>query len=385
MFCSKWIVAGALVASAAWMTGCGGEHAATKKTEDLSAVVVQVTEAREEAVAEEYVATGSVKARTTTVLSARVMGYLRELKPQAGEMVKAGDVVAVLEAKDIETGVRQAEAARNEARSAVPEMDNAIAAAKAQLDLASSTFQRMKTLADQKSITSQEFDEVGAKQRMAQANHEMARARRQQLDQKIRQTDEAVAQAVVMKGYTTVVAPFAGVVVERKAEPGMLAAPGMPLLVIEQAGRYRLEASVEESRLGRIRIGMAVKVELESSEQPLTGRVEAIVPALDASSRTFTVKIGIAGGGTLRSGMFGRARFAIDEKKALVVPWTALVEQGQVQKVYVVDGGVARGRMVTAGARQGGMVEILSGLSAGEKLVAPIPANLTDGRKVEVR
>ena len=385
MFFSKWMMTGVLVASAAWMTGCGGEHAAAKKSEDLPVVAVHLTDAVEATVGEEYVATGTVKARTTTVLSARVMGYLRELKPQAGEMVKAGDVVAVLDAKDIETGVKQAEAARNEARSVIPEMDNAIAAAKAQLDLADSTFQRMKSLLDQKSITSQEFDEVAAKQRMARANYEMARARRQQIEQKIRQSDEAVAQATILRGYTTVTAPFAGVVIERKAEPGMLASPGMPLLVLEQAGSYRLEAGVEESRLGRIRIGMAVKVDLESTDQPLSGRVEEIVPAMDAGSRTFTVKIGMTGGGTLRSGMFGRARFAVGEKKALVAPWTALVEQGQVQKVFVVDGGVARGRLVTTGARQGGTVEILSGLSKGEKLVAPVPATLADGGKVEVR
>src|SRR5450759_3476534 len=119
----KWIMAGALIASAAWMTGCGGEHAATKKAEDMPAMAVQIAVADEQTVAEEYVATGTVRARTTTVLSARVMGYLRELKPQAGEMVKAGEVIAVLDAKDIETGVRQAEAARNEARSTVPEAD----------------------------------------------------------------------------------------------------------------------------------------------------------------------------------------------------------------------------------------------------------------------
>jgi len=385
MFCNRRMTAGALVALAAWLTGCGSEHTAAKKSEDMPAVAVSVTEAAEARVADEYVATGTVKARTTTVLSARVMGYLRELKPQPGDMVKAGDVVAVLDAKEIETGVRQAEAARNEARSALPEADNAIAAAQAQLDLANSTFRRMKSLLDQKSITSQEFDEVAARQRMAQANHEMARARRQQLEQKIRQADEAVAQAVIQRGYTTVTAPFAGIVVERKAEPGMLAAPGMPLLVIEQAGNYRLEAGVEESRLNRVRLGMAVQVDLESSGHPLSGRVEEIVPAMDAGSRTFTVKIGMSGGGTLRSGMFGRARFAIGEKQALVAPWTALVEQGQVQKVFVVDGGVARGRMVTTGARQGGTVEILSGLSKGEKLVSPVPARLADGGKVEVR
>jgi len=280
--------------------------------------------------------------------------------------------------------VRQAEAARAEARSALAEVNNAIAAAKAQLELANSTHKRMQTLFEQKSITPQEMDEATARQRMAQANFEMARSRKAQLDQKIRQSDEAVGQAEVMRGYTQVTAPFAGTVIERKAEPGMLASPGMPLVVLEQAGGYRLEAAVEEGRLAKIRPGMAVKVDIEALDRSLDARVEEIVPALDAGSRTFTVKIGVSGA-ALRSGMFGRARFPVGETRALTVPQTALVEMGQVQKVYVVEGGTARGRMVTTGAARDGKVTVLSGLAAGEQVVAPVPAGLTDGGKVEVR
>ena len=106
----------------------------------------------------------------------------------------------------------------------------------------------MKPLFDDKSITAQEFDEVTAKRDMARANLAMAQAKRRQLESRIQQATEAVAQAETQKGYLTITAPFTGIVIERKAEPGMLASPGQPILVLEQAGGYRLEAAIEEGR-----------------------------------------------------------------------------------------------------------------------------------------
>jgi RND family efflux transporter MFP subunit len=366
------------------LAGCGGEKATPKKAESRPAVAVSLAKVQEETVPDVYEATGTVKARVSSVLAARVMGYVREIRVQAGDSVKAGQVVAVLEAKEIETGLRQAEAARNEARSAMPEVNNAIAAAQAQLDLAGATFKRMKSLLDQKSITAQEFDEVAARRRMAEANLEMARARRRQLEQKIKQAEEAVSQAAVMKSYTEISAPFAGIVVERKAEPGMLAAPGMPLVVVEQASGYRLEAAIEEGRLNQVKRGMAVQVQLDGAAPLMDARIEEIVPAMDAGSRSFTAKIGLRGG-LLRSGMFGRVRIPMGEKKALTIPAAALSRQGQVERVYVAEGGIARARLVTTGAARGDSLEILSGLKAGEQIVTPAPPALEDGARIEVR
>jgi hypothetical protein len=83
--------------------------------------------------------------------------------------------------------------------------------------------------------------------------------------------------------------------------------------------------------------------------------------------------------------MYGRARFSAGEKKALTVPSSALVKQGQVEKVFVVDGGTARGRLVTTGLAHGSAIEVLSGLKAGESVVSPVPASLQDGSRIEVR
>ena len=388
MFSTKGILAGTsgviLLLAAAALAGCGGPKEPARKAEALPSVRVQTVQLAEEPVPEIYEATGTVRARVSSLVGARVMGYLREVRVQAGDTVRPGQVIAVIEAREIDSGLKQAEAARDEVRSALPEVDNAIAAARAQLELAGSTHRRMKSLFDQKSITQQEFDEAEARLRMARANHEMALAKRAQLEQKIRQAESAVAQAAAMKGYTEITAPFHGVVVERKAEPGMLAAPGMPIAVIEQSAGYRLEAAVEENRLGRIRPGMAVEVVLDALGAPLQGRVEEIVPALDPGSRTFLVKITLTGG-HLRSGMFGRARFALGERKALLVPPAAVVRQGQVEQIYVVTGGTARARLVTTGASHNGKLEVLSGLRPGDVVVAAPPAGLRDGSPIEVR
>jgi RND family efflux transporter MFP subunit len=188
-----------------------------------------------------------------------------------------------------------------------------------------------------------------------------------------------------MRDYTRIAAPFSGVVTAKSVEPGSLAAPGAPLLTVEREGAYRLEASVNESRFPFVKTGETVEISLDSLDRRFSAKVSEIVPAVDAASRSYTVKIDLPELADLRSGMFGRARFAKGERKVLAIPAGALVERGQLQSVFVVEDGVAHTRLVTTGERGPGGVEALSGLSAGEKMVSPAPAGLTDGARVEER
>jgi RND family efflux transporter MFP subunit len=383
MFSSKILIP--LAPAALLLSGCGSHTPEKKAVPQGPAIQVSLQEVRSEKVAGVYEATGTVRARSTSVLSARIMGYIREIRAQVGDTVRAGQTVAVIDAKEIDDAVAQAKGGVAEARAAVPEVDNAIAAAQAQLDLANSTMKRMKSLYDQKSITSQEFDEVQARHRMAAANHQMALAKRTQLTAKISQAESGLAQVAVNKSYTEVKAPFTGIVVERKAEPGMLASPGMPILVIEQAGAYRLEAAVEESRIASVKAGSKVTVRLDSLDRDIEARVSEIVPAMDPVSRTFTARIDLPSSPLLRSGLFARALFPAGVKDSLTVPATAVRDQGQVQSVFVADNGFARVRLIKTGARADNAVEVLSGLSPGDRVVANPPAALTDGSKIEVR
>jgi RND family efflux transporter MFP subunit len=299
--------------------------------------------------------------------------------------VQPGQLLVDIDARDVDAQIKQAEAARNEASSAAHEVDGAIASARAQLELATVTFKRMEDLFQKKSISNQEFDEASARLKVARSGHDMAMSKKQQVNAKIAQAEEAVQSAKIMRGYARINAPFAGVVVEKRVEPGNLAAPGQPLLLIEQAGGFRLEAPIEESRLASIKSGSPVTVHLEALQRSVTARVSEVVPAVDSSSRAFTVKIDLPAMPQLQSGMFGRAQFAQGSREVIAIPAGALQEQGQVVSVLVAGDGAARSRLVSAGERQGDQVEVLSGLSAGERVIFPRPAGLADGARVEVR
>jgi len=310
---------------------------------------------------------------------------VRQVAVQVGDRVQEGQLLVTLDSQDLDTKVRATEAAEAEVMSAIPEADYGVAGAKANLDLAQSTFQRMQELAAKKSISNQEFDEASARLKSAQAAYEMARAKRTQLDSKRAQVQQEIRGATIMRDYTRISAPFSGVVTARSVEPGTLAAPGVPLLTVEREGAYRLEASVDESRLPFVKAGQTVDIVLESLDRRLTAHVSEIVPSVDAASRAYTVKIDLPWLPNLRSGMFGRAMFPLGARKVAAIPPPAMVERGQLQSVFAIEDGRARTRLVTVGERRQAAIEVLSGLSEGEKLVSPVPFGLTDGARVEVR
>jgi RND family efflux transporter MFP subunit len=332
-----------------------------------------------------YEAVGTVRARVSAAISAKVMGYVHEVRVQAGDRVTAGQLLVSIDSRDLDAQTQAAGAALNEARSALPEAENAVAAAKANLDLAQVTFGRMQDLYRKKSISDQEFDEATAKLKMAQAGYEMALSKRSQVQARIHQAEAGQASAQVMRSYAEIKAPFAGVVTEKRVNAGDLTAPGAPLLTIEQESSYRLEVNVEESRIGSIRTGTPVTVALDALDRSLDAQVSEVVPAVDAASRAFVVKINLPPLAQLRSGLFGRAQFRLGTRPVLAVPAGAVRESGQVQTVLVVADGVARARLVTLGQRSGEQVEVLSGLNAGDRVIHPLPAGLSDGARVEVR
>jgi multidrug efflux system membrane fusion protein len=332
-----------------------------------------------------YEAVGTVRARTSAQISSRVMAYVRTVHVQVGDRVREGQALAVLDSRDLEARERQAEAVLNEAKSAAAEAENAYRSAQANLELAEVTHRRMKDLWDKASISNQEYDEANARLKVARAALDMAASRRAQVTAKIAQADEELRAARIMRNYAEITSPFAGVVTEKTAEPGNLATPGAPLFTIEREGAYRLEASVEEANLAKVKLGQSVPVRVDSLEGAVTGRVSEIVPAVDPASRAFIVKIDLPGIRQLRSGMFGRARFETGRTTVVAIPANAISERGQIQWVYVIDGNVAHSRMVTVGEKRDGQVQVLSGLSAGERIASPVPPSLSDAARVEVK
>lgn len=346
-----------------------------------------------------YDATGTVRSKTTSILSSRIMGSIIAVRVHEGERVRAGQILIEIDSRDADAQLQKAQAGMREAADALEEIErntngaqSAKAAAEANQALAASTFNRYKALFERRSVSPQEFDEVQAKHRVADAEAERANrmlsslaARRNQALAKIDQSKAGVASAQISASYARVNSPINGIVTAKHVDAGAMAAPGAPLVTIEDDSHYRLEAAVEESRIGHIRANDQVQVRIDAlGSLELTGRVSEIVPAADPASRSHTVKIDLPFQPLLRSGSYGRASFAAGQRQAVTVPLRAVIERGQLVSVFVVDdSGTARVRLIKTGKSYGDRVEVLTGLSEGERIVVDRIDAVSDGSRVE--
>jgi RND family efflux transporter MFP subunit len=187
--------------------------------------------------------------------------------------------------------------------------------------------------------------------------------------------------AATTASFALITAPFDGVVAEKMVEPGNMAAPGTPLMRVEDTRGFRLDVRVDESWIGQIAVGAIVSVSLDSGTggAPIvvSGTVAEIGRAVDADARAFLVKITLPETSRLHSGAFGRAVFSGQARRALTVPAGAVVHRGQVTSVLVVEQDVARVRLVRVSG-----IEVLAGLSAGDVVIVGAPPMVTDGRRV---
>ena len=303
-------------------------------------------------------AVGTVQAAQTSLLASQVMGTIIEVRVREGDRVQGGQVVAVIDDAQPKAALDRAVAGAAAARQEVTVSDS-------DLTLAESTLMRYQSLYKERIVSSQEFDEIKAREQSARARRDLARA-------DLEHAKAEVTQAQTTLDYTRIRAPFDAVLTEKKADPGTLALPGMPIFTVEDVRRYRLEVAVNESDLRYVRTGGQVSVAIEALDNAeLKGKVLQIVPAADPASRTFLVKIELPTDPGLRSGLFGRAQFSRGKRQALLIPRSAVVERGQLQGVFVLNQNkVANLRYVTLGKPSGSGIEVLTGLQGGEWLVA---------------
>jgi RND family efflux transporter MFP subunit len=328
---------------------------------------------RQEQVPATVRATGTLHARESATLSAQVMGSVKQVRVREGENVRAGQTLIVLDDATLKASVEQAAAGAQAA-------ENQQIAAQKNADLAASTLARYRQLEAQKSVSPQEMDEVTRRAEAASAQVDALRAQASAV-----RAHQSGARA--MLAYTRIVAPFAGVITARMVDPGAMAAPGVPLVQIDSAGPLQLQATVPESAIASVHQGMRIEVNLDSmpTEDP-AGTVSQIVPTADAASHSFLIKIDLPPSTKLRAGMYAAAEIPTGSRQAIFAPRSAIVQRGSLSCAYVLDAnGIAQLRYVTLGATRGDLVEILSGLSAAERLVDNPGDRDLAGKRIEVQ
>jgi multidrug efflux system membrane fusion protein len=361
------------------MAACGGKDkevpAARQPVADVATLVVAAEQ--RETFAD---LVGTVRARNIAAVAPQAMGRILSMPVVEGMRVAKGATIATLDDASLRAQFTSAQGAVSEANAAREEVERAVAQAEAGRELAEKTYSRYAKLNDERVITPQEFDEVGTRRTLAVKEHERAVNRRAQVAAKIVQAQGQLRAVEAQLSWSKVTAPFDGVVVEKKADAGGMAMPGVPLVVIEDTRSYLIEASVPETQLSAVRVGMRVEVTLDSAPgKAYSATVSEIVPSVDPGSRTFTVKAALSAT-ELRTGLFGRVRVPMGKAPVVTVPRSAVMNRGGFEALFVVaKDDVARLVMVTTGAVYGDRVAILSGLDAGDRVAVSKLEQLSDG------
>lgn len=374
-----------LLGAAITLAACGGHEQAAE--ERRAPVDVTIAAASLQEVARPFETGGAVRARTTATLVSRIVAEVREVTVTPGDRVRAGQVLIRLDARDLQANQARAQAAAAAAREAVRAATTAHDGAEAGLALAAATHRRIAELRAKNSATPHELDQAVGGLKAAESQALGAKAGIAQAEAGAEAARAGMRAASVAASWAAISAPFDGVVTEKMVEPGNMASPGVPLMTVEDVRGFRLEVRIDESRLADIDRAKPVEVLLDSPVEraPLSGTIDEVARAAVPGSHAYLLKIALPEDGRLRSGMFGRARFAGPGRQMLVVPDRALVRRGQLASVFVVGSdNRARLRMINAGPAASGLVEVSAGLDPGESVVLNPPPTLVDGSPVRV-
>lgn len=340
---------------------CGGGDHAPDRADTRPTIQVQLGTAAAEDWATGTEVTASVLPLLRATPGTVLMGRVDQVMVEEGDRVRKGQGLAHIESRDVSARLAQARAG--------------VAAARAMERNAKSMYDRMARLHSRKAASDKDLEDAEAGYEAAQANLEVA--------------NEAVKVAEVYVEYSEVTAPFAGVVLEKLVEVGDMASPGMPLFVIDDVSKVKIEAQVPESTAAGLAIGAPVEIEFQG--EYFRGELSEVLPAADPRSRTFTVRALLDNlQGRLRPGMFARLRLGGEALPTVAVPATAIVHKGPLTGIFVADGSggdrpTAGLRWITLGRTRDGSVEVLTGLSAGERYVVEPTSQLRDGQPIEVR
>jgi RND family efflux transporter MFP subunit len=350
------------------------------------ATAITLERAAVQPVAQVLEAGGVVQARTTALITSRIMAPVLSVHAAPGDHVRTGQLLVRLDARDLDAQRQRAAAAADALALGVKAAGADRQGAEAAVQLARTTHQRIAALHERRSATTHELDEAVAALAGAEARLHAADARAAEAEAGLDSARAAANAAVVAASFAAITAPFDGVVTEKLVEPGNLATPGAPLLRVEEDDALRLEVRLDASRAAHITAGQEVEVVLDPIATPapgvVRGRVVEVARAVDAASQAFLVKIDLPVSPAVRSGTFARARFRGASRDALAIPPSAIVRRGQLPSVFVVQDGRARMRIISTGIENRAHVEVLGGIAAGDSVITAPPPSLRDGDAV---
>lgn len=376
---------------------CSGSAATPAPTAEATALAVAVTPVAARPIARFIRVTGTLTAEEQAEVAAEVAGRIVATPVERGTRVAAGNMLVQIAASDTQAQVAeaQANAAQIEAglgmangqpfdAERVPDVVNT----KAAYDLAQADFARLKTLLDQKVISQAEYDRSFTNAESARQRYEMARNTASQQVQALQAARARVTRASKALADTSVKAPFAGLVAERLVSVGDFVTPGTKVAVVVRVDPLRVELTVPEQFVSVVGVGRPVALQVDAYPgRTFTATVRYISPALSAATRALVVEAVVANPtGELKPGFFAIAQIEqAGQTEALLVPAKAVTTVSGTARVFVVTGDHAEERIVTTGQVVDDLVELTTGVTAGEQVVLDQGPQLVDGIRITAK
>ncbi len=341
--------------------------------------------------------TGTLQADERSSVASNTSGIVAEIRVDRGSLVRKGDVLVQIDPTDAKNKLAEGEAMLDELKARLgidehtvvfdPEDEPEVRLAKASADLAASNLKRAKDLIAKKVISTEAFDQTNTE-------YDLAAQRYRQAIFQIRQA-YAVCKTAQIKleilrkavADTTIRAPFDGWVAEKLVAVGEQISSGMQatkVITLVRVDPLRLSLTVPQQDMGRIRPGQTVRFRVDSfPDRDFAATVQFIAPVVANDTRSMVVEaVAPNSDNLLRPGLFATAELELKQKQlGMYIPLRAVEKTGEVARVFVVRGGIAREQVVALGEVERGKVEILAGLTGRETLVAN-PDAIHDGDAV---
>lgn len=339
------------------------------------------------------VLSGETVPKASVDISPKYAGRIAEVAVDLGDAVSLGDVLLRQDTKDVSISIGENRAgsaqAAAEAVTSRAEYDAGTMKAQSDYENALTTYERYQQLFDEGAVSRQDRDDRYRAMMEARAALEgltsQSIAGKEAAAEKARYMVEALTN---QQADMTLLSPLSGIVSYRRAEAGEWATAGEKLLTIVDTSELYLDCQVAEQDVGILQEGMTLDVSIDSLGESVKGTIRYISPAMDADTHAYKVRLVLTDpAATIRGGMFGRTEVtAMQKKDVLLLPKAAVIDHNGKKLVYVVDeDGRAEEVPVTLGASNDEMVEIRSGLAAGERAAVTNLSKLKNGMVVEVK
>lgn len=324
------------------------------------------TKARLTPVVQTYEAVGTIRPETETVVEAQVTAKIEKIPVTPGSTVTKGQLLLALDSRQLTSRLDQAVEGQRGAVAARKQAKQALVAAEAGFERAQSAYKRTQTFHTSDAATDQQLEEAKAAFLTAEAGVLRSREALAAAESQIRQAKERIKEARIALGYAELKAPEDGEVLKKMVEPGDLALPGKPLLVLRTSRQLILEAFVREGLITAVAPGDTLDVELTTLKRKVSATVKEIVPYADPKTRTFLVKAALPMVEGLYPGMYGKLMVPTGTTDVITLPQKAINRVGQLELVRVKREDTWERRYIQTGNTLGQNVEILSGLTPGE-------------------